>query len=139
RAPPGPRPHIRPPGGRSACARPAPRPGSAQQATFAAPATPSHPAEYAPVRPREPARNGRVTPPWQADDLPSEPPTLRLVEPSPAPPPTDYGRDPLGGTPSLRLVGSDNGSTALDRPMSAPSEDGDGDPLIFAQAPAWLT
>jgi hypothetical protein len=26
---------------------------------------------------------GRVTPPWQADDLPPEPPTLRLVEPPP--------------------------------------------------------
>jgi hypothetical protein len=28
-------------------------------------------------------RDGRVTPPWQADDLPAEPPSLRLVEPGP--------------------------------------------------------
>jgi hypothetical protein len=27
--------------------------------------------------------DGRVKPPWQADDLPAEPPTLRLVEPTP--------------------------------------------------------
>ncbi|HEX6497530.1 MAG TPA: transposase [Micromonosporaceae bacterium] len=31
----------------------------------------------------KPAREGRVTPPWQADDLPAEPPALRLVEPAP--------------------------------------------------------
>jgi len=30
-------------------------------------------------------REGRVTPPWQADDLPAEPPGLRLVEPAPLP------------------------------------------------------
>jgi hypothetical protein len=38
-------------------------------------------------RPNPPAiprqRDGRVTPPWQADDLPAEPPALRLVEPAP--------------------------------------------------------
>ncbi|TMM31552.1 MAG: hypothetical protein E6F99_28310 [Actinobacteria bacterium] len=132
-------PDIPPPGSRSDWPLTASAPGFAEQATFAGQVTASDTADYPPVRPGEPARNGRVTPPWQADDLPSEPPTLRLVEPSPAPPPTDYGRDPLGGTPSLRLVGSDNGSTALDRPMSAPSEDGDGDLLIFAQASAWFT
>jgi hypothetical protein len=75
-------------------------------------------------------RDGRVTPPWQADDLPAEPPALRLVEPEPRGradrgradrltepprrgerdplPPADYGRDPLPG-PSLRLVESDRG------------------------------
>ncbi|MFD2766894.1 transposase [Micromonospora eburnea] len=51
----------------------------------------------------------RVTPPWLADDLPQEPPMLRLVEPPPLAdralrdeldPPTDPGLD----TPSLRLV-----------------------------------
>ncbi|MEU2612692.1 transposase [Micromonospora sp. NPDC007271] len=53
--------------------------------------------------------NSRVTPPWLADDLPQEPPMLRLVEPPPLAdralrdeldPPTDPGLD----TPSLRLV-----------------------------------
>jgi hypothetical protein len=34
-----------------------------------------------PERRVEPAAEGRVTPPWLADDLPPEPPTLRLVEP----------------------------------------------------------
>jgi hypothetical protein len=32
-------------------------------------------------------RDGRVKPPWQADDLPAEPPSLRLVEPGPLPDP----------------------------------------------------
>ncbi|MEU8296618.1 transposase [Micromonospora sp. NPDC048909] len=52
---------------------------------------------------------GRVTPPWLADDLPQEPPMLRLVEPPPladralregANPPAD----PQLETPPLRLV-----------------------------------
>jgi hypothetical protein len=34
-----------------------------------------------PLVPRQ--RDGRVQPPWQADDLPAEPPALRLVEPGP--------------------------------------------------------
>ncbi len=34
-----------------------------------------------PLVPRQ--RDGRVPPPWQADDLPAEPPSLRLVEPGP--------------------------------------------------------
>jgi hypothetical protein len=38
-----------------------------------------------PAAPRQ--RDGRVTPPWQADDLPAEPPSLRLVEPGPLPDP----------------------------------------------------
>ncbi|SCF37201.1 hypothetical protein GA0074695_6221 [Micromonospora viridifaciens] len=53
--------------------------------------------------------NSRVTPPWLADDLPQEPPMLRLVEPPPLADralrdgldaPTDPGLD----APSLRLV-----------------------------------
>jgi len=37
-------------------------------------------------------REGRIKPPWQADDLPPEPPVLRLVEPTP---PADLALDPL--------------------------------------------
>src|SRR5204863_4518884 len=33
-----------------------------------------------PAAPDPAPGNGRVTPPWQADDLPAEPPTLRLVD-----------------------------------------------------------
>jgi len=84
---------------------------------------------------------GRVTPPWQADDLPPEPPALRLVEPPPladralredrtgdgADITGDLGpgsssvdlRTPASEPPPLRLVGSDgpgdgewSGSTA---------------------------
>jgi hypothetical protein len=80
-----------------------------------------------------------VTPPWQADDLPAEPPALRLVEPDRGARRAD--RDPYGGTPPLRLVESDSmGSTALDAPMSPSNDDSDGDLLIFAQAQsAWFT
>jgi hypothetical protein len=107
------------------------------------PGAPSHsdPAttsDYPPVPVAGAPPNGRVTPPWQADDLPSEPPTLRLVEP--ARPPDDYSRDPLGGTPSLRLVGAGSGTTELDRPATPRNGNGDGDLLIFAQArSAWFT
>jgi hypothetical protein len=59
-------------------------------------------------------REGRVKPPWQSDDLPVEPPTLRLVEPAPvADPALSAGRsiDGLDGDrfdpPTLRLVPSD--------------------------------
>ncbi|GIH12625.1 transposase [Rugosimonospora africana] len=38
-------------------------------------------AERRPAIPRQ--RDGRVTPPWQDNDLPAEPPALRLVEPAP--------------------------------------------------------
>ncbi|WP_444951890.1 transposase [Micromonospora ureilytica] len=60
--------------------------------------------------PTDPGRaDGRVTPPWLADDLPPEPPMLRLVEPPPLAdralreglnPPTDQHLE----TPPLRLV-----------------------------------
>jgi hypothetical protein len=104
-------------------------------------------------RPAQP--DGRVRPPWQADDLPSEPPSLRLVEPQ------------LGGAlgnatdlldnPPLRLVDRDlperggrgartarrsaSTMTALDRSSVPPVEaEGDGDLLIFAAArSAWFT
>jgi hypothetical protein len=93
--------------------------------------------------------NGRVTPPWQADDLPAEPPTLRLVEPDrltrraerdpltdPVPP-----TDTFAGAPSLRLVNPDPiGTTALDDPISPNSDEDDSDLLIFAQTrSAWFT
>ncbi len=102
---------------------------------------------YAPVRPTEPAvpplRDGRVTPPWQADDLPTEPPALRLVEPASTgerPTVPHYDRDPLGAAPPLRLVESGAGTSPLDQPMSPPNDDGDGDLLIFAQTrSAWFT
>ncbi|MGC4757374.1 transposase [Micromonospora trifolii] len=60
--------------------------------------------------PTDPGRaDGRVTPPWLADDLPPEPPMLRLVEPPPLAdralreglnPPADQHLE----TPPLRLV-----------------------------------
>jgi hypothetical protein len=51
----------------------------------------------------------RVTPPWQADDLPAEPPALRLVDPAPLPDPalSKYQEPDTGGhypPPDLRLV-----------------------------------
>ncbi|MEU9824465.1 transposase [Micromonospora chersina] len=110
-----------------------------------------------------PSDPGRVTPPWLADDLPQEPPMLRLVEPPPLAdralrdelnPPTDPGLD----APSLRLVDRPEANRP-NRPapraeMPAPlerrpapkehrpppvSDEGDGDLLIFAQAKsAWF-
>ncbi|MGW5671186.1 transposase [Micromonospora sp. NPDC003776] len=110
-----------------------------------------------------PSDPGRVTPPWLADDLPQEPPMLRLVEPPPLAdralrdeldPPTDPGLEAR----SLRLVDR-GGDERSDRPapraeLPAPlerrpapkehrpppvSDEGDGDLLIFAQAKsAWF-
>lgn len=99
--------------------------------------------------------DGRVTPPWLADDLPQEPPMLRLVEP---PPLADRAlRDPAGPTadprldgPPLRLVEPEdpdrNGRlTRSARRAAEPSappvaDEGDGDLLIFAAArSAWFT
>jgi hypothetical protein len=111
---------------------------------------------------------GRVKPPWQADDLPPEPPTLRLVEPPlaereaartdlDAPAGDPLGPGPLDRTesrlepPPLRLVESDaaksNGRNGSARrpltdalPASSVSEESDGDLLIFAAAQsAWFT
>jgi hypothetical protein len=98
-----------------------------------------------------PPTDGRVRPPWQ--DMPSEPPALRLVEQ-----PGSFGSLPPDVTavtelPPLRLVDRDvpngrNGRsarrttlTALDRSTTPPVPDeGDGDLLIFAEArSAWFT
>ncbi|MET8261452.1 transposase [Micromonospora sp. NPDC005205] len=115
--------------------------------------------------PTDPGRaDGRVTPPWLADDLPPEPPMLRLVEPPPLadralreglnPPPDQHLE-----TPPLRLVDREqaarNGRAAARTERAAehrPSppvehrpppmehrpppvaDEGDGDLLIFAQA-----
>ncbi|SBT51755.1 transposase [Micromonospora auratinigra] len=78
-----------------------------------------------------PSDPGRVTPPWLADDLPQEPPMLRLVEPPPLAdralrdglnPPTDPGLE----TPPLRLVereGADRtGRSASRAELPAPLE-----------------
>jgi hypothetical protein len=104
------------------------------------------------------ATDGRVKPPWQADDLPQEPPMLRLVEP---PPLADRALDdrplasdrPLTGmtaldSPSLRLVdveASDRGARtarsrrAVERSAVPVAEEGDGDLLIFAETrSAWF-
>jgi hypothetical protein len=66
-------------------------------------------------------REGRVVPPWQSNDLPAEPPALRLVEPAPLPDPALSGeppryRDEFSGEfrlepPALRLVET-NGTTS---------------------------
>ncbi|MET7371019.1 transposase [Micromonospora arida] len=115
--------------------------------------------------PTDPGRaDGRVTPPWLADDLPPEPPMLRLVEPPPLAdralreglsPPADQHLE----TPPLRLVDREqaarNGRPAARTERAAehrPSppvehrpppmehrpppvaDEGDGDLLIFAQA-----
>ncbi len=114
---------------------------------------------YPPVRPgdAEPLprqRDGRVKPPWQADDLPSEPPSLRLVEAEPIREPrfdqellrdpwstSDPDRDSYSGGPSLRLVEPAwaGGTDALDAPLAPAGDDGDDSLLIFAQASAWFT
>ncbi|HWG98372.1 MAG TPA: transposase, partial [Pilimelia sp.] len=94
---------------------------------------------------------GRVTPPWQADDLPPEPPALRLVEP-PAADRRPADRDPLGDPPldraepvALRLVDGDTGGRAAkarraaERDPLPPASETDGDLLIFAAArSAWF-
>ncbi|WP_307873136.1 transposase [Paractinoplanes ovalisporus] len=102
-----------------------------------------------------PPADGRVRPPWQ--DMPKEPPALRLVESQLA-----NGLDktvtdmpPVSDPPSLRLVEGRNGArrpaspsttssklTALDRSMNppVPADSNDTDLLIFAAArSAWFT
>jgi hypothetical protein len=95
------------------------------------------------------ATDGRVTPPWQADDLlPPEPPMLRLVGTPPLPDRTMRADSRLD-TPPLRLVEpesdhngrSNRGQRVEPGPVSAPpvSDEGDGDLLIFAAArSAWF-
>ncbi|MFI6779694.1 transposase [Micromonospora sp. NPDC050276] len=115
--------------------------------------------------PTDPGRaDGRVTPPWLADDLPQEPPMLRLVEPPPlADRALREGLNPAADqhleTPPLRLVDREqaarNGRAAARTERAAEhrppppvehrpppmehrpppvADEGDGDLLIFAQA-----
>ncbi len=91
---------------------------------------------------------GRVPPPWQSDDLPEEPPSLRLVDPQ-----LDARRSGSAAettqfdAPPLRLIDGDTNRrlarrttvTALDRSTTPPVPEGDGDLLIFAAArSAWF-
>ncbi|ASW56730.1 transposase [Plantactinospora sp. KBS50] len=114
-------------------------------------------------------RNGRVPPPWLADDLPQEPPMLRLVEPPPLAdralrddlarrpePAADLPRrpEPAVDAPPLRLVeprpeparssagrpAARSGGELDGLPQLPVADDGDGDLLIFAAArSAWFT
>jgi hypothetical protein len=109
-----------------------------------------------------PPADGRVRPPWQ--DMPKEPPALRLVEPTlgNSLETTIADLPPVSEPPSLRLVDGvrrgtglnglarRNGTptntsttlTALDRSTQppVPAEGGDNDLLIFAAArSAWFT
>ncbi|MCA2213887.1 transposase [Jidongwangia harbinensis] len=111
--------------------------------------------DLAPATVSGPPSDGRVKPPWQ--DMPKEPPALRLVEPQLgglADIPADVTA--ITEPPPLRLVDRDtperngrNGRatprrttlTALDRSTQPPvPAEGDGDLLIFAAArSAWFT
>lgn len=100
-----------------------------------------------------PPADGRVRPPWQ--DMPKEPPALRLVEPQLANSLDTTVTDMAPVTaepPPLRLVDSRNGRrspgqtttklTALDRSTTppVPADSNDTDLLIFAAArSAWFT
>ncbi|MEV6629645.1 transposase [Actinoplanes sp. NPDC051470] len=101
------------------------------------------------------ATEGRVRPPWQ--DMPKEPPALRLVEsslsglanvPADVTAVTEPPRLSLVDTARANANGNGNGRTArrttltaLDRSLTPPvSAEGDGDLLIFAAArSAWFT
>jgi hypothetical protein len=112
----------------------------------------------APAAVSSPPADGRVRPPWQ--DMPTEPPALRLVEPQlnglaniPAdvtaitePPPlrlVDRDRERDRDLPSRngRTAARRTTLTALDRSTQPPvPAEGDGDLLIFAAArSAWFT
>ncbi|BBH64786.1 hypothetical protein ACTI_14710 [Actinoplanes sp. OR16] len=102
------------------------------------PATPPAAASVSPA----PA-GGRVKPPWQ--DMPKEPPALRLAEQALNRRPGGSGLDPVG-PPPLRVVEGAGGPskklTALDRSTTppVPADGSDGDLLIFAAArSAWFT
>ncbi|HEY0697754.1 MAG TPA: transposase, partial [Micromonospora sp.] len=98
---------------------------------------------------------GRVTPPWLADDLPKEPPVLRLVEPPPLADRVLEGHSPQADAgqpdgPPLRLVDPgtaeqpvvDPAAASRRKSVSAPpvGDEPDGDLLIFAAArSAWFT
>jgi hypothetical protein len=133
-------------------------PISAPAASFSAPAA-SFSAPAASIS-APPAESGRVRPPWQ--DMPKEPPALRLVEPriGNSLDTTVADLPAVSDPPSLRVVqglgARRNGSagppppsmssgttvTALDRSTTppVPSDGSDGDLLIFAAArSAWFT
>jgi hypothetical protein len=87
-------------------------------------------------------RESRIMPPWQADDLPAEPPGLRLVEPAPLiDPALSDDRmfvDELSGEfrfepPALRLVESDrdrsSGNGRLREPALGPDRSSDVLPM----------
>lgn len=99
-----------------------------------------------------PPADGRVKPPWQ--DMPQEPPALRLVEQGLGGLSNTSPDAAIGEPPPLRLVDDRNGRasritarrtaptlTALDRSSTPPvPAEGDGDLLIFAAArSAWFT
>ncbi|XVU24802.1 transposase [Actinoplanes sp. CA-054009] len=103
-----------------------------------------------------PPADGRVRPPWQ--DMPKEPPALRLVDTSSSLDATVTDLPAVTEPPALRLVegearrnaarrvptGTATSSTltALDRSIAppVPADSNDGDLLIFAQArSAWFT
>ncbi len=96
--------------------------------------------------------DNRITPPWLADDLPQEPPMLRLVEPPSLGAPARRGdlADLPQAPPSLRLVEPEepgraerNGRrSSLNEPSFEPpvSAEEDGDLLIFADVrSAWFS
>jgi hypothetical protein len=105
--------------------------------------------------PAEPSGEPRVTPPWLADDLPPEPPMLRLVEPPPLADRAlrDESRDntdDLAESGVLRLmdVGRSSETARRDRPslgahdraLPPVPDEGDGDLLIFAEIrSAWFS
>jgi hypothetical protein len=122
---------------------------------------PSTPAASISSPPGE-TRSGRVKPPWQ--DMPKEPPALRLVEPQLGDSLDTTVADipAISEPPSLRVVEGERGRgrirrsvsassitsstsstlTALDRSTTppVPAESSDGDLLIFAAArSAWFT
>mgnify|MGYP000654593360 CR=1 FL=1 len=153
---PGP-PTSSPPGSRSNWPLVPPGPDGGDES---APGYPGGHEEHRPAASN--GHSGRVKPPWLADDLPPEPPMLRLVEPPVADQvrhddfrpdgygrPEDYSRpDAPVETPPLRLVDAPQpppeygrGRRAAVEPLSAPPvpDEGDGDLLIFAAArSAWF-
>ncbi|GAA2524073.1 transposase [Pilimelia columellifera] len=82
----------------------------------------------------------RVKPPWQSDDLPPEPPALRLVDQSP--PSSTGSANGYGSVSGPQLRSADESRRlAADDPLPSPfGADGDGDLLIFAATrSAWFT
>jgi hypothetical protein len=84
--------------------------------------TPDVPAAETPAAGLAQQSEGRIMPPWQSNDLPAEPPALRLVEPAPLADPALSGeppqyRDEFTGDlrvepPALRLVETTGAATS---------------------------